>query len=68
MVPAMPDYILWEETEQVMAFLVPGCVGQTGHVRALHAKETRHSLCLWTVSLSEDWTMRNYPQPWKRSK
>ena len=68
MVPAMPDYILWEETEQMMASLVPGCVGQTRHVRALHTKEARHSLCLWTVSLSKDWAMRNYPQPWKRSK
>lgn len=64
----MLDSILWEETDQMMASLVPGCVGQTGHVLALHTKETRDSLYLWTVSLSEDWAMRNYPQQWKRSK
>ena len=58
----------WEETEQMMAALVPCCVGQSGQVLALHTKETKHSPYLWTVSLSEGWAMRNYPQPQKRSK
>ena len=44
MVPGMLDYIPWEEGEQMMAPLVPGCVGQTGHALALHTKETEHRL------------------------